>query len=126
MGIPELARDPRFEHRPERLVNKDELMVILQRVFLAKTTDEWLEMLLAHEVPAGPVNTLDRVLNDPHINARGMVKEVEEVRHPEYGVWKTTGNPIKMSAGPEDAIRVANFLPALLIAPAVVVLLQRL
>jgi CoA:oxalate CoA-transferase len=101
--LPELAHDPRFEHRPERLINKDELMSILQKTFLTKTTDAWLELLLAHGIPAGPVNTIDRVLNDPHAKARGMVKEVHDPCHPELGGWLTTGNPIKMSAMPEES-----------------------
>jgi crotonobetainyl-CoA:carnitine CoA-transferase CaiB-like acyl-CoA transferase len=103
LGLPELAHDPRFEHRPERLANKDELMSILHKTFLTKTTDEWLELLLAHGIPAGPVNTIDRVLDDPHVKARGMVKEVHDPRHPELDDWLTTGNPIKMSAMPEQS-----------------------
>jgi crotonobetainyl-CoA:carnitine CoA-transferase CaiB-like acyl-CoA transferase len=103
LGLPELAHDPRFEHRPERLANKDELMSILHKTFLTKTTDEWLELLLAHGIPAGPVNTIDRVLDDPHVKARGMVKEVHDPRHPELDDWLTTGNPIKMSAMPEES-----------------------
>ena len=78
LGLPELAHDSRFEHRPERLTNKDELMSILHKTFLTKTTDEWLELLLAQGIPAGPVNTIDRVLDDPHVKARGMVKEVHD------------------------------------------------
>jgi crotonobetainyl-CoA:carnitine CoA-transferase CaiB-like acyl-CoA transferase len=103
LGLPELAHDPRFEHRPERLANKDELMSILHKTFLTKTTDDWLELLLAHGIPAGPVNTIDRVLDDPHVKARGMVKEVHDPRHPELDDWLTTGNPIKMSAMPEES-----------------------
>jgi crotonobetainyl-CoA:carnitine CoA-transferase CaiB-like acyl-CoA transferase len=103
LGLPELAHDSRFEHRPERLTNKDELMSILHKTFLTKTTDEWLELLLAQGIPAGPVNTIDRVLDDPHVKARGMVKEVHDPRHPELDDWLTTGNPIKMSAMPEES-----------------------
>jgi formyl-CoA transferase len=102
MGLPELAHDPRFEYRAERLANKDELMSILQATFLTKTTDEWLDILLQQGIPAGPVNTIDRVLNDPHVKARGMVKEVDEPHHPERRGWLTTGNPIKMSSMREE------------------------
>jgi crotonobetainyl-CoA:carnitine CoA-transferase CaiB-like acyl-CoA transferase len=98
LGLPELAHDARFEHRTERLANREALMAILQETFLTKTTDEWLALMLQHEVPAGPVNTIDRVLNDPHVRQRGMVREVHDPRHPEYAGWMATGNPIKMSA----------------------------
>jgi CoA:oxalate CoA-transferase len=103
IGLPELAHDARFEHRSERLANRDALMAILQQTFLTKTTDEWLGILLAHEVPSGSVNTIDRVLNDTHVRERGMVREVHDPRHPEYGSWMTTGNPIKMSATSEES-----------------------
>ena len=49
------------------------------------------------------MNTLDRVLNDPPVNERGMVREVYDPRHPEYGGGMTTGNPIKMSAMSEES-----------------------
>jgi CoA:oxalate CoA-transferase len=87
MGLPELAHDPRFEHRAERLANKDELMATLQRTFLTKSTDEWLEILLRHGIPAGPVNTLDRVLADPQVRERGMVAW--------DGERELLGNPVK-------------------------------
>jgi crotonobetainyl-CoA:carnitine CoA-transferase CaiB-like acyl-CoA transferase len=64
---------------------------------------KWLELLLAHGIPTGPVNTIDRVLSDPHAKARGMVEEVHDPRHPELAVWLTTGNRIKMSAMPEES-----------------------
>jgi CoA:oxalate CoA-transferase len=103
MALSEPAHDPRFEHRPERLAHRHELVTILQQTFLTKTIDEWLEILLAHQVSAGPVNTIDRVLNDPHVKERVMVREIYDPRHPEYGGWMTTGNPIKMSAMSEAA-----------------------
>jgi CoA:oxalate CoA-transferase len=98
MGLSELVHDPRFEHRSQRLPNKDQLMATLQRTFLTKPTDEWLEIVLMHGIPAGPVGTIDRVLNDPHVQERGMVKEVYDPHHPELGGWLTTGDPIEMSA----------------------------
>jgi len=49
------------------------------------------------EIPVGPVNTLAEILEDPHIHAREMVKELT---HPQYGPIRQLGLPIKMSDTP--------------------------
>jgi crotonobetainyl-CoA:carnitine CoA-transferase CaiB-like acyl-CoA transferase len=45
-------------------------------------------------VPAGPINTLDKVFADPQILARDMVVEIDS---PHTGKLKDVGNPIRMS-----------------------------
>ena len=50
-----------------------------------------------HGIPAGPIDTIDRVLNDPHVQERGM-KEVYDPHHPELGGRLATGDPIEMPA----------------------------
>ena len=48
-------------------------------------------------MPAGPVNTLDRVFSDPQALARGMLVEMP---HPAAGVVRLTGTPLHLSATP--------------------------
>ena len=48
-------------------------------------------------IPAGPINTVGEILEDPHIQAREMVRELT---HPEYGPLKVLGIPIKLSDTP--------------------------
>ncbi len=93
IGMPEMAVDPRFSSRENRFKNKDELYPILEKVFMTKTGEEWLE-LLDKRIPIGPINTIDKALSDPQILSRNMVVEVD------YGKGKRlqiVGNPIKMS-----------------------------
>ena len=60
-----------------------------------KTIDETVDMLLAVGIPAGPINTIDRVVKDPHIaGAREMFVELD---HPVAGKMKVTGNQIKFT-----------------------------
>lgn len=94
IGRPELASDPRFLTRTDRLKHKDALYVILEKVFLEKTGEEWLE-ILEGKVPVGPINTVDMALKDPQILSRNMVVEVA---HRSGEKMKLLGSPIKMSA----------------------------
>src|SRR5262249_43976637 len=49
------------------------------------------------EVPAGPINSVAEILDDPQIDAREMVRELT---HPEYGPIRVLGLPLKMSGTP--------------------------
>lgn len=91
---PELADDPRFVDRAGRLKHVEELMALLQEIFLTRPGEEWLRRLDEAGVPSGPINTVDRALSDPQVLARNMVVEVDS-QH--YGPIQMTGNPIKMS-----------------------------
>jgi CoA:oxalate CoA-transferase len=93
IGRPELAADPRFRTRADRLKNQEELYAILERVFKEKKGEEWLE-ILESRVPVGPINTVDMALQDPQILSRNMVVSVE---HRSGEKMKLLGNPIKMT-----------------------------
>ena len=74
-------------------MNKEELYQILDKVFLTKTGEDWLE-ILENRIPIGPVNTVDKALADPQILSRNMVTEVDYGHNKKL---KIIGNPIKMS-----------------------------
>ena len=65
LELDHLADDPRFNSRQNRLTNRDELDRLVGEAFLKKTTDEWQALFDITEVPAGPINTLDKVFSDP-------------------------------------------------------------
>jgi len=94
LELDHLADDPRFNSRQNRLTNRKELDILLEKAFLKKTTDEWQALFDITEVPAGPINTLDKVFADPQVLARNMVVEIDS---PHTGKLKDVGNPIKMS-----------------------------
>ena len=95
MKQPELVTNPDFETNHLRVQNHAKLKPILEEWLKDITIDEAVEMLLAAGVPAGPINTIDRIVNDPHIaEAREMFVDVE---HPVAGKTKLTGNHLKFS-----------------------------
>ena len=98
MGRPDLPKDERFKSNPDRVTHHAELKPIIEDWLANYTTQEAVDMILAAEVPAGPINTIEQVSKDPHIaGAREMFVEIE---HPVAGKMKITGNQIKLSGSP--------------------------
>lgn len=97
IGCPELISDERFNNNGKRTNNVKELMALLDAIFIKKTINEWLSLLEDAGLPCAPINTIDKIVNDPHIKAREMMVEVE---HPVAGHLKMAGVPVKMSLTP--------------------------
>jgi CoA:oxalate CoA-transferase len=94
----DLTEDPRFSGS-QIAEHKEELLAILEKEFLKKDTEEWLELLTAADVPCGPMNKLDKALNDPQVLASEMVVSIN---HTLGGQIQQTGNPIKISTTPPE------------------------
>ncbi|MEW6187493.1 MAG: CoA transferase [Thermodesulfobacteriota bacterium] len=79
--------------------NRKLRVAAIQEVFLTRTTEEWMKRLIEADVPCGPVNTLDKALSDPQVEATDMVAVID---HSLGGQIKQTGNPVKMSGTPPE------------------------
>ncbi len=99
LGLDELADDPRFSTNPKRVENREELAEILGEIFERESGEVWLRRLQEAGVPCAPVNTVDRLLEHPQLQARGMFVEVE---HRKAGRLMLTGIPIKLSDTPGE------------------------
>ncbi len=97
VGHPELIDDERFHTNALRTENHESLFPILAEIMCRRTTDAWVEALEAIGVPCGPVNTVDKVANDPQVLARDMIAEIE---HDTTGTVQIPGIPIKLSETP--------------------------
>ncbi|MBI1875376.1 MAG: CoA transferase [Acidobacteria bacterium] len=93
----DLATDPRFGTNQDRVGAYDELRRILTGLFSTRTREAWIELLTAAGIPCGSVREVADVLNDPHLMAREMVREV---LHPTAGAVKVLGTPVKLSGSP--------------------------
>lgn len=107
LGRSDLVKDERFITNSKRTTNVKELNAILNDIFKDKTIEEWMTALEEAGLPCAPINTVDRVVNDPHIKAREMIVEVE---HPVAGKFKMPGVPVKMSETPGSVERPAPML----------------
>lgn len=94
---PELANDPRFEKRKERIENSDALSDILQSIFRDGRREDWLKRLQENDVPCAPLNTLEEVFKDPQVREYGFPLEVE---HPKMGKMRLVGSAIDLSRTP--------------------------
>jgi crotonobetainyl-CoA:carnitine CoA-transferase CaiB-like acyl-CoA transferase len=97
IGMADLADDARFATNPQRVINRDVLVPILVERMKTGRRDDWLASLEAVGVPAGPINTLEQVYEDPQVLARGMRLELP---HPLAGIAPVAASPIKLSASP--------------------------
>ena len=79
LGRPELAADPRFAARQDRLARRAELKAILEEALAARSAADWQEELNAAGVPAGRVLTVPEALDHPQVRDRGMIAAFEAV-----------------------------------------------
>jgi crotonobetainyl-CoA:carnitine CoA-transferase CaiB-like acyl-CoA transferase len=98
-GRAELATEPGFETSAERVVNRDAVIDAVAEIMRTRTTAEWMRVLEEAGIPAGPINTIEQALQDPHVLVREMAVRLD---HPTVGSVTTTGNPAKFSATPAE------------------------
>ncbi len=80
IGRPELASDPRFEHSGARRKNADALESEIESWMRERSADAVLDVLVAARVPAGRVNSIADVFDDPHVQARENLVAVDDGR----------------------------------------------
>ena len=95
-----IGREDLLPHQyPQTEEKRQEIFKILRELFLTKTRDEWWQWAQDKDIAATPVLELDEALEDPQINHRQMVMEVE---HPTVGKVKQTGFAVKLSETPAE------------------------
>lgn len=97
--IPAIATDPRFATNASRVVNRQAVVDVVSEALKKKSRVHWLAECENVGVPSGPVNNLEQVFNDPHIQHRGA--EVS-MPHPLAGTGHVSliANPLKLSETP--------------------------
>jgi crotonobetainyl-CoA:carnitine CoA-transferase CaiB-like acyl-CoA transferase len=99
-----LDEDSRFASQQSRTVNAEEVGRFLAGHLIGRTNQEWLHILHGIDIPACPVNSVDDLLRDPHLNAVGFFEDVE---HPTEGTLKTARFPVRFGASPASIRRLA-------------------
>jgi crotonobetainyl-CoA:carnitine CoA-transferase CaiB-like acyl-CoA transferase len=97
LGKPELCSDPRFASPSLRVENVEEVDRITQEWVGERTVDDVVHILNEAGVTCAPVNTVDKLIEDPQVIAREMAVEIE---HPRAGKFKVSGIAPKLSLTP--------------------------
>jgi crotonobetainyl-CoA:carnitine CoA-transferase CaiB-like acyl-CoA transferase len=95
-----------FATLAQRARRIDTVYALLAQTFAERTTDDWLTLLRALDIPAAPVRTLDELFDNPHLNAAGFFETVDTP----YGPVRFPGAPAWFSRTPG---RVAGPAPRL-------------
>ena len=77
LELPGLKTDPRFEKRDVRKQNRKQLTPLLEVKLNERTTEEWVELLNANDVPSGAILSLGDALKQPQVKHRQTLKDVE-------------------------------------------------
>jgi crotonobetainyl-CoA:carnitine CoA-transferase CaiB-like acyl-CoA transferase len=97
LGREDLVADDRYETNADRVANRDTLEPELEAEIAEYTTDEIVDLMRDHDVPATPINRMDDVYTHPQVQAREMRASVE---HPSVGTVEMPGVPMHFSRTP--------------------------
>lgn len=102
LGRPDLVDDPRFADIPARLANRPVLIEELEKSFVTKTSDEWVDLLLGVGIPAGTMYTYPEAFESAHGKHRKMRMDID---HPVEGTVPNIGFAVKLSGTPQQVRR---------------------
>ena len=77
LGRKDLLEREDFKGEQNRSKNRVALNADIEKALAARTTAEWIEVMIAAEVPCGPIYSIDQMFDDPqvqHIQAAAKVK----------------------------------------------------
>ncbi len=88
IGRDDLYRDdPRFNSHENRSARIDEVNAFVAGEMLKRSTGDWLNVLMAADIPAARMNAIDDVIDDEHLTSTGFIRMEE---HPTEGTLRTT------------------------------------
>lgn len=107
LGLDELAEDPRYADNAGRMAHRRELRRVIEDVLATRPASEWIEVINAAGVPAGPVLDLREALDHPTTRALGLV---QSVNHTRLGPMDVVGKAVTVG---DDARQIPRPAPLL-------------
>lgn len=95
--LPDIAADLRFSTNRDRVAHRDELIPRVAGALKRQTTGEWLAMLDAAGIPAGPINTIAQAFAEPQALARGLAMNLP---HALGGIAPGVRSPLRLGDCP--------------------------
>lgn len=97
LGVEALASDEKYATNASRVANRTSLIPLLETAFCQQNLDYWLSALAEVQVPCGPINSIDRVFENPQVQHRKMQFDLP---HPTADSVPQVANPVKFSKSP--------------------------
>ncbi|MBO6505902.1 MAG: CoA transferase [Kordiimonadaceae bacterium] len=104
---PDMITDPRFDRMKNRLVNINDMHAEISKELAKRTTQEWLQLLAPTNVPHMIVNSLDDLIDDPHLVESGFWQLHD---HPTEGQIRMASSPYNFSETPASIRRLPPHL----------------
>ena len=101
---PDLLQDQRFATVEGRRENRAVLEEMIEKIFLERDHNEWLERLKKAQLPHGEVRGIAQVLAHPQATARRLIREVESP----VGRVPVIGSPLRLSDSPARYDRIPD------------------
>ncbi len=99
---PDLLQKAEYQTIAGRLGQRDQLIQELENSFALKRADEWIDLLLEHGIPAGPILDYPQAFESEHGRHRQMRIEID---HPLEGKVPNIGFAVKMQGTPQEVRR---------------------
>ena len=104
IGRRELRDDHRFKDMSGRTQHVNDVYGFVAEILQQRTTAEWMEAFRRADIPAMPMQSLEELISDAHLQA---VQLFELAEHPSEGKIRQMRNPTRWSATPLGPIRPA-------------------
>ena len=88
-----------FKDAKNRLKNRDYLNSLIEELTVTKSSNEWVEKLEKVGVPCGPINSIDKVFDDPQVKHLGIAQSVDTIP---FGKTELVGQPFNLSRTPSS------------------------
>ena len=88
-----------FKDAKNRLKNRDYLNSLIEELTVTKSSNEWVEKLEKVGVPCGPINSIDKVFEDPQVKHLGIAQSVDTIP---FGETELVGQPFSLSRTPSS------------------------
>jgi formyl-CoA transferase len=102
IGKPEWVTDPNYATLEARLPRLKQIFETIEQWTETKTKFEAMDILNEHDIPCGPILSMQELAKEPSLRETGTVVEVD---HPTRGKYLTVGNPIKLSDSKTEVTR---------------------
>ena len=102
IGKEEWITDLQFATPEARLPRLTQVFATVEAWTVTKNKFEAMALLNAHDIPCGPILSMEELANEPSLRNTGTIVEVD---HPKRGKYLSVGNPIKLSDSPTEVER---------------------